>query len=374
LLYSIDVAGIGHEMKIMSYQFPIATKDLYQITDMMRSRDVFTPSFDTNDSDVYDPLTYLLQKETHNTHTRLIADRNLLTRWENLGRSCKINEEHKIAAATLAFCQCCGILIEPNIALYEVASESGNEWANYEYSVFRVVDNTNPRIWVEIALGHNGMCTGPLAKVENLSPKAMVDFSPHLRVWRLNYVLALKIATLALKGGRSHILAEKLFEWMYSEYLFLAPATILALCYFSPNGPKKKLFKQIQSIDRERALSGIKNATWDLTLVHEWLRMVNGQAADNTLNLLGSLDKKLHTVARSMIAFTDSDKVVETKSRELFEKLWGNETSMRLYSTINEYYHNAEKPCRASNRTDDLPSIDELIADGEKYIREWQPA
>ena len=73
---------------------------------------------------------------------------------------------------------------------------------------------------------------------------------------------------------------------MYSQYVFLAPSTVLALCYFSPNGPKKGLFKQIRSKDRERDIAGIKNATWDLTLIHQWLGMVRGQRTDNTIYLI----------------------------------------------------------------------------------------
>jgi hypothetical protein len=90
-----------------------------------------------------------------------------------------------------------------------------------------------------------------------------------LRMWRRNYVLALKVAALALDGGQTETLVEKLFDLMYSQYVFLAPSTVLALCYFSPNSPKKGLFKQIRSRDRERAIAGIKNATWDLTLIHQ---------------------------------------------------------------------------------------------------------
>lgn len=360
-------------MKIVSYQFPIEAAELYQIADMVRSRDILTPSFDSKGNDVYAPLTYLIQKEKYDTSTYLLADRNLVTRWINLGRSCQITEEHKIAAATLAFCQCSGILIEPNIALYEVATVSGNEVANYEEALFRLVDNTNPLVWTKIALGHNGICTEPLLEVEKLTPNSNFDFSMPLRIWRRNYVLALKVATLALQGGRSHMLAEKLFEWMYSEYIFLAPGTILALCYFSPNGPKKGLFKQIHSKDRERALSGIRNATWDLTLVHEWLQMVNKQRTNNTLNLLGSLDRKLQTVARNILAFTDSDEVVEAKGLEMFDNLWGAGSGKRLYSKIQAYYQNVDDPSRVSNRTEVQPSIDELIDIGEQRIREWQP-
>ncbi|MEI9479460.1 MAG: hypothetical protein WCO26_23215 [Deltaproteobacteria bacterium] len=280
-------------MKIVSYQFPIAVDALLQIADMLRHRDVFTPGFDSAHADVYDPATYLIQKDSHDTDTRLLADRNLLTRWVNLTKAASITEEVRVAAAVLAFCQCCGILVEPNIAFYEVAAESGNEAANYEEAVFRLVDNANPLDLAEIALGDFDSPSPSLTTPESMPPRKHIDFTVPLRMWRRNYVLALKAAALALEGGRTENLAERLFDWMYSQYVFLAPSTVLALCYFSPNGPKKGLFKQIRSKDRERAIAGIKNATWDLTLIHQWLDMVRGQRTNNSINLLGSLDRKL---------------------------------------------------------------------------------
>lgn len=360
-------------MKIASYQFPISVDALLQIADMLRHRDVFTPGFDSTHADVYDPVTYLIQKDGHDTDTRLLADRNLLTRWVNLTKAASITNEVRVAVAVLAFCQSCGIIVEPNIALYEVAAESGNEAANHEEAVFRVVDNANPRHLSEIALGHFDSASPLLTTLENLPPRKHIDFTMPLRMWRRNYVLALKAATLALDGGRTEILAEKLFDWMYSQYVFLAPSTVLALCYFSPNGPNKGLFKQIRSIDRERAVAGIKNATWDLTLIHQWLDMVRGQRTNNTLNLLGSLDRRLHTIARSIIAFTDSDEAVEAWRRELFDDLWGIKASTRLYSKILQYYRDSENPARLANRVDDQPSIDELILKGEQEIRKWHP-
>ena len=333
-------------MKIVSYQFPIAADELLQIADMLRHRDVLTPGFDTAHADIYDPVTYLVQKDSHNTDTRLLADRNLLTRWVNLTKAVSITDEVRVAAAVLAFCQCCGIMVGPNIALYEVAAELGNDTANYEETSFRIVDNANPCDLSKIALGHFDGAAGAFTALENLPQKKGIDFSTPLRVWRRNYVLALKAATLALDGGRTETLAERLFDWMYSQYVFLAPSTVLALCYFSPNGPKKGLFKQIRSKDRERDIAGIKNSTWDLTLIHQWLGMVRGQRTDNTINLLGSLDRKLHTVARSIIAFTDSDEAVEAWRRRLFDSLWGIKADTRLYSKILQYYIDTDNPAR----------------------------
>jgi hypothetical protein len=81
----------------------------------------------------------------------------------------------------------------------------------------------------------------------------------------------------------------------------------------------------------------------------------------------------LHTVARSIITFTESDEVVKARGRELFETLWGTEASTRLYVKIRKYYQDADNPSRVANRTNDQPSIDTLIVRGEQEIREWHP-
>jgi hypothetical protein len=360
-------------MELIVHRPPIPIDDLYKIAGILRNRDVFTPGFDQLDGDAYDPKTYFTQKEANNTKTVLLADRNLFTRWVDLGKSCRITDEHRIAAATLCFCQCCEILIEPNIALYEVAADSGNVIANQEESIFKAVDNSNPKILADFALNRNTKYSEPIANANKLFPEKSINFRTSLRMWNRNYVLALKTASFALQGGKSHKLIERLFEWMHTQFLFLAPGTLLALYYFSPGGPKRGLFKQIQSKDRERALSGIKNAAWDMTLVHQWFKMVNDQNSNNTLNLLGSLDKKLNKIARGIFSFTDSEKVAESRRLELFENIWGNETSKKLYQKIHNYYKNSDDPNRLCNRIDEQPSIDELIAIGEQEIREWTP-
>jgi len=101
--------------------------------------------------------------------------------------------------------------------------------------------------------------------------------------------------------------------------------------------------------------------------------MVRGQRTNNTINLLGSLDRKLHAVARSIIAFTDSDEAVEEWRRELFDDLWGIKANTGLYSKILQYYRDTENPTRIANRVHDQPSIDELILEGEQEIRKWHP-
>jgi hypothetical protein len=358
-------------MKIVNYTFPILATELLSLGEMMRSRDVLTPGFDKQEGDAYHPMIYVREKELHLTQTQLLVDRNLMTRWVSLGKSCIASHEHRLAAATLAFCQCCDILIEPNIALYELAANQGNQAAHEEETAFRIVDNTAPQLWVDIALGRVTQLN-LLSQSETGRKNAEIDYCTPLKVWRRFYVLALKVAALSLQSGPAHILLERLFEWMHAEYLFLAPGTIMALCYFAPNSPKKGLLKQIRSADRDNALSGIKNATWDLTLVSEWIKMVHRQRESNTLALLGSLDTKLHTVARNILAFSDSDEVIAAKSRQMVDSLWGSDMGERLHSQLREYERDADNPARRANQLNAQPSLERLIDEGEQEIRSWR--
>jgi len=291
----------------------------------------------------------------------------------NLGNTANFTDEVRIAAGVLAFSQCCEIIIEPNIALYEVAAKSGNKVANNEVSKFRLIDNCNPRILADIALGYPANNLKSLTIPNNISSNEDIDFTVPLKIWRRNYVLALKVAALALEGGRMEILTEKLFDWMYSTYLFIAPSTILALCYFSPNSPKRGLFKKIKSSNRELAIEGIKNATWDLTLIHEWIKNVRNQSKKNTINILGSLDKKLHTIARNIFVFMDNEELIDTYRCEIFERQWGINPNSHLYSKITQYYSDSENSDRLANRVHDQPTIDDLILIGEHEIRKWRP-
>ena len=82
-----------------------------------------------------------------------------------------------------------------------------------------MIDNTNPRVWADVAFGRYENGPVPL-NIKTKISKKQIDFRTPLKVWRCNYVLALKIAALSLDGGKSHKLIEELFEWMYSEYIF----------------------------------------------------------------------------------------------------------------------------------------------------------
>jgi len=66
---------------VETYQFPLSVEDHKEITQMLRDRRAFVPSFiSQNDADAYDPLVYRREALQHDTTTILLADRNVVTR------------------------------------------------------------------------------------------------------------------------------------------------------------------------------------------------------------------------------------------------------------------------------------------------------
>jgi hypothetical protein len=198
--------------------------DLQAVADILRNKDIFAPSFIETEFDVYDPLTYSRQKLHHRTETILLPDRNVVTRWLALLRGAPAELEHRVVAAVMAFSQCAGINIEPNIALYEAAANAGNEAANKELHWFRIADNLHPSLWADIALERT-----PNLQIlsENLPhiPAKYVNFEMPIRRWRRNYIIALKIAELELRGGKSEERMAELLRWMYEDFLIRRPRT-----------------------------------------------------------------------------------------------------------------------------------------------------
>jgi hypothetical protein len=96
---------------LVIHKLPLDQRDVEAIAVLLRGRDVFTPSFITTGTDVYDPLTYAQQRVISGTRTILLADRNVFTRWLALLNGIVAEAEHQVVAAVMAFAQCAGILI-----------------------------------------------------------------------------------------------------------------------------------------------------------------------------------------------------------------------------------------------------------------------
>lgn len=357
---------------IVIHRLPLDQRDVEEIAALLRSKDIFTPSFITAGADVYSPLTYLKERLRSGTETILLADRNVLTRWLAMADGELAEQPHRVAAAVMAFCQCAGVKIEPNIPLYEAAATAGSPAANEELRRFRVADNLHPTFWADVALGRSVKLPPP-GQQPDPPPTKPVDFGMPLRRWRRNYIIALKIAELELRGGGGEARMAELLRWVYEDFLIGGPAVILAAYYLAPNSGRRGLLKGVRSDDRERAVRGVRNAAWDLTLLSTWLDAIQTQEERNTLTLLCSLDHKVIEFARLL---TDKEAVRPTSESawtKVFESLWGQAAGRRLSALLDSYLSKADSPARRLNMPSDPDYVDRLIRDGEAFIRGWKP-
>lgn len=364
----------GPDSDVFSYWVPIDPADLCALAASLRDRDVFTPTFSASDVDLYDPVVYRDQAARFDTSTALLVDRNVLTRWIDIVRGANPSADHRLAAAVLAFGQCAEIDIEPNIALYELAFTQGQNAAMHEMLAFRIADHVHPGYWAEVALDRADAIPELTDDVSIRESDLAIDFTMKLRRWRRNYILALKIAELELRGGSSVERMLELLSWMYKDFLLGGPALALAAHYLAPNSTRRRQLKALKSPDRERAIAGVRNAAWDLTLISEWVLRVDQQESDSRVVLLTSFDHSLHRLARSVVDLEGTSIKVEDRLRANLINLWGDGVGKRLVDAVFDCYASLENPDRQVNRQPAPDFIDRCIARGEAAVRGWRPS
>lgn len=316
-------------------RIPIDANDLTAIEEMLQNADVFTTTFQEVGAGVYKAGTYFEQRMFHQTEAALLLDRNVMTRLVGLARGRPVSSESRVAAAALAFAQTINAQIEPSMALHEFASTQGNEPALEELHLVRRLDNTHPQVLANIALGRGELDLGELADVPE--PEERPNLARSLRRWRFCYTVALKIAELELSNLKPEAKMRALIDWMGADFLFVGPALALAMRYLAPNGRKKRQFKYLRSVDRERAISGVRNAAWDLALISEWSKLVDEQREERCLWLLTTFDRGLREVARSVRTSVEAVGNVEEFMDREFVGTWGRVVGPALHKVYSDW-------------------------------------
>lgn len=353
-------------MESRRFWVPVDPDLLRTAASSLRDAAVLTPSFDAEGINYYDPTIYLHARSVEGTGTTLLCDRNVFTRWIALVRGETPTREHRVAAAVMAFALCAQIDIEPAMALHECAAEYGNALARDELLLFRVGLGVHPGYWLDIALGVDEALGEP-EEVHFLHDDATSDLALPLKRWRRNYVMALKLAELELEGGSAKARMQSYLEWMYTEFMLGGPAIALGALYLAPNASRRRLLKGLRSADREKAIAGIRNAAWDLSLVSHWLLGVAGQTESNELTILASFDRAVHTLART-VAEVDGGGNPMTMC---FCSLWGAAAGKHLAEMVEALYASRDSGQRRFNRPRDPDYVDHAIRTGELRIREW---
>lgn len=182
-----------------------------------------------------------------------------------------LRKEHRVACGIQALAQITEAVVEPNIALYELGSGCSHADAQEQLALFRRIDHTHPQHWADLAMGRTAGCANEqLAESQSQSIKEST-YAKTLNRWRASYAACLKIAALELSAMGAEAKMIEFTRWMEEDLCFLVPGVILANRYLAPNANRNGLFKQLRSADRNKALQGVRNQAWDLTLIYAWM-------------------------------------------------------------------------------------------------------
>lgn len=285
------------------------------------------------DSGSYEFPEYLAASQLGSVEFRALFDRNLLSPLVELaaGKQLAGSEESKrmgrVACACTAFCILADILIEPSIALYEYASTQGNAAAQADYSNFRIADNADPAIFIDIALGRADRLPSEHITQVQLTPGVVKKTSPEpnfekaLRMWRPNYLYVLKIASLRRRGLSPLESALEFQRWQSEDSFYNVAAFMYCLASVSHQPPKGKMFKGINSANPTTLRNGLRNAAWDICLIQHFGKFVTTPKSPRWS--LWSLDKAVREIARDL--FVPNEQYKHDALVRFYSRYWGRD-------------------------------------------------
>lgn len=338
--------------------------ELRALGEMLEAEGVFVPGYQPPPVGLCHPDAFIFEAQFENIQTILLPDRNIASRMAKIVAGAPMDETLRKIAAIKAFCHFLDIQIEPSIAFHELAQLQGNDAANLELARFRDADNADPYPWLNLAFGD----LNALDPMEPQHPPEAHDLAFPLRRWRRNYIAALKIAELELSGRPNLDRMLALLSWMRDDFIIAGPAALLASIYFAPNSPpRKRLFKQLFSSNRLRAVDGVRNTAWDLTHLSEMIRKVN-EANDSQIRLLfASFDKGLRTLA-GLLFHVSADELSEALLVDAFVPWWSRAQAEQIAKYLIKLLADLNDKSRKQRQANSPVSIDEMIQRGEQRL------
>ncbi len=342
---------------------------LIEISNRLNESEICVAGYIPPKIGLYHPHGYIYEHYIDDIKHILLPDRNVASRFAQLAQGKRVGNDKqlRVAAQLLAFAQYLDIEIEPSISFHELAHKAGNDLAFSELAWFRSADNANPQDVIAIALGQSDTLTGN--HTPNKIPKH--DLAKPIKRWNRNYILALKMMELEQIAVRPVDRVLSLFDWMRTGFTFGGPAALLASVYFAPNSPpKRRVFKDKNSTNREAAIAGVRNAAWDLTQLSEFTRRVNQDGKENkTRYLFATFDKHLRLIAKMMIELSTDLSASSPLAAEL-SQWWSPSDAKQIASAMFSHIERIQSPDWKAKTSPRPDFIGELIREGERRVRE----
>lgn len=352
--------------------FPL--NDLQLVCGQLSEEGVCVPGYIAPPVGLYHPDGFFYEHHVKQIKTVLLPDRNVVSRLAQLaqGKAVRQDQQLRLSAGLLGFAQCLDIEVEPAIAFHELAHKQGNEAAWGELAWFRAADNAKPQDLFDLALGRQDVLTGQYSAHTDV---LTLDMAKPITRWNRNYIIALKMVELEqLAQFRPVDRVLHLFDWMRDDFMFGGPAALMASVYFAPNSPpKRRVFKDKNSLDREAAIAGVRNAAWDLTHLSEFVRRVGEEGHEGkTRYLFASFDKHLRSIAKLLIDY-GTDRAADDALPQALLQWWGWTDAERIVTSLHRNLERIQIPewkAKVAPRPD---FIGELIREGEQFVRDAIP-
>jgi hypothetical protein len=347
-------------MKVI--HFNIDPMDLQSIEKMVRNSNAITTIWSVDEFDRYRLGAYVKETEIEGSRFFAMLDHNMFSRIigiaKNRGRK-PLSSQQKVACALLAFLQLAEVAIEPNHATYEIM-DSCDDDAIDKLSLFRAFNNLDPQILIELALGRRDEIPADMLKcqaVEYIEQKK----GEGIPRWRIHRGFALKLAIIARHPvGSPFDKIERFLDWVYEEYNFIGSGTIFGLVFFS--NKFSGMLKDFNDRNKDKVLKGVRNATWDMTVVYTWSYLAMKEKAKGVVWLLCTEDNALRAVAGSLIVTGNE---LEQKKKAMFCEYMGEAKGKQIYDKLIDMYKrkDSDSSRRANtfdNNSDLYPVVDEL--------------
>jgi hypothetical protein len=345
---------------------PISTEDVAPLEDMLAAVDPFVTTT-MNNPEPYKLAPYVRHSLRDMPPVVALLDRNLVSRAIQMANGAEIQhdrpdaEMYRIAAACIAFLITADVIVEPNIAFYEIATDD-QDLASAQVTEWRVADHIHPQAYLEVALRrahgiHPDVILDARRMVANAEP---VRLDNKLRYFRYHLHALSKVAELERSALSRFEKMRALIDWCADEFVFTGVAMSFAILYFGPNRPAR-MIKSVRSHDPESCIRGVHNAAWDLTYISTWAK--SARESQDKIWMFCTADQTLRRIARAAL-------VPDAKSAEdLFRECWPIKEAAALASHYLAAVDRVDRPERRAHVTDQLERVDATTREIHEAIR-----
>lgn len=331
--------------KLISLQSDLPPEEIAMVEAQVRSSDFICAGFDPDIVEPYTIRNYVFQRHAHGNEIHAILDRNLVSSLTRSAREAKVCAVDELEAIRLLnFLRIAEIQLEPGISLAEYNDTHYAANPTDELDYLRKIDDIPNENLHNLALGRTrDVAIEDTAYSNPTILRTKITKGEDLHHWKLHYGYALKIFLLHHERHSTLDFVKEYLRWMWKDYAIGGVALPFAATFKSERFGR--MIKGINSLNKEKAIKGLRNAAWDMTVVHFWSHQVIHRKEGGPFYIFCTADKGLKSVARNVVT-CKATTVPEWCGSILGEALTANDAAEigELYSDLE---NDADNPARA---------------------------